>query len=101
MGFFDKIKNAVGNRAGDEIAKKIDPNARNTGYTGSSSSSYEPIADPVHDAKVEAMRKENELRALEMERKMQDASLRMMNATADSMEQAGKTLEEQNRKNKK
>lgn len=99
MGFLDKIKNAVANRAGNEVAKKIDPSTTN--YSSSSSSSYTPKTDVAHEEKVEAMRKENELRALETERKIQDAAARMMDASADSMEETNRALKEQNKKNKK
>lgn len=104
MGFFDKVKNAVSNRIGNEVAKKIDPSGTSSGYSNYSgpSSSYTPKTDIAHEEKVEAMRKENELRALETERKMQDAGLsfaeRMMNATAGTMEETDKILKEQNKK---
>ena len=97
MGFFDKIKNALGDKAADKIRGKQTSGS----YSSGSGSSYTPQHDAAHEAQVEKMRKENELRALEMERQMQDSAAKIMSSQVELMDAATETLKEQSKQNKK
>jgi|GEM_PF-6143952 len=99
MGFFDKVKNAVANRAGDEAAKKIrgDQNY-NQGYSQPSSSRP---GDPAAEARRQAHEREMEEQAMQMEKQAMAMSSEMMKAQTELMKESTRTLKDYNDKNAK
>jgi hypothetical protein len=115
MGLFDKFKNAIGNKiAGvkDKTENKIvgavmgeDVPVASYSTPQSSGGSYTPQVDAEYEAKMEAMRKQKEMRAMELEMQMQERMMaqgglldQVVGAQAGVMNAATQALNEQNKK---
>jgi len=101
--FGDRVSGRFGRELGDKTVDKVLGN-KSSGSSVSAGANYGTRGtahDAEHEAQIEAMRKENELEALKMERAMQKSAMRFMDAAAGSMEETEKLVSEQNKKNKK
>jgi hypothetical protein len=115
MGFFDKIKNAISrkkNEIEDRVIGKIipgrtcytSPSGYNSGTTDYSQPT-EQYFDADHEAKMAEMRKQKEMREMELEMQMQERMMAkggiidsIVGAQSGLMNAATKAMEDQNKK---
>ena len=101
MGFMNTFKNRLGNTLGNKFADKAADKICGSSTSSCSTLTYsssQPRHDAAHEAKVDQMRKNNELRALEMQDRMMSSAERLMESSAGAMEEAQKLAAAENRK---
>ena len=104
MGFLNKIKNAVMDRAGDEAAKKIRGNQTaisQTSYSPPTQAPPMPKYDPEFEARKAAHEREMEEQSMALQKQAMQYSSQMMQTQVKLMEESTKALENYNKENNK
>jgi hypothetical protein len=102
MGFFNKIKKAIGDRLGNEAAKKIRGNqgTTNQGYNNYNPSvtPSEPQSDPEFEARKAAHEREMQEQAMQMEKQAMQMTTGILQAQKNLMDESARALKNHNDK---